>query len=182
MSSTAGRLLIASPLIRDPNFERSVILMIEHNADGALGVVLNNQSDTDVEEMLPAWAKLATAPPLFFFGGPVSPDSVIGLGRIVGGTGEGFHSVVENVGPVDLNENPDELAHKVQEVRVFAGYSGWGPRQLDSELAADAWFVVDADPSDAFITEPTELWSFVLRRQRGPMAWLANYPADPKLN
>lgn len=182
MSSTAGRLLIASPLIGDPNFERSVILMIEHNADGALGVVLNNQSDTNVEEMLPAWADLATTPSVFFFGGPVSPESVIGVGRVVGGPNEAFHPVVGNVGPIDLNQQPDELPHEVQEVRVFAGYSGWGPRQLESELAVDAWFVVDADPGDAFITEPDELWSFVLLRQRWPMAWLANYPVDPKLN
>jgi putative transcriptional regulator len=70
----------------------------------------------------------------------------------------------------------------IDQVRMFAGYSGWGPRQLDSELAADAWFIVDADPLDAFFSEPSNLWSAVLRRQPGPMAWLANYPIDPRMN
>ena len=173
---------MASPLIGDPNFERSVVLMIEHNTDGALGLVLTNPSQTNVEEMLPAWASLAASPSLFFFGGPVSTESVIGLGRVVGGVTEDFQAVVGNVGPVDLNEEPAGLPYVVEDLRVFAGYSGWGPGQLESELAVDAWFVVDADPGDVFITEPDELWSFVLRRQSGPMAWLANYPFDPKLN
>lgn len=179
--STAGRLLVASPLIGDANFERSVVLMLEHNEEGALGVVLNQPSQTSVTEMLPAWAGLCAHPDVFFFGGPVSPDSVIGLGRMTA-TDPAAHLVVGNVTTVDLNQAPDELDVGVDEVRLFAGYSGWSPRQLDAELAMDAWFVVDADPGDVFMIEPDELWSFVLARQPGPMSWLANYPDDPSLN
>lgn len=182
MDPTVGRLLVASPLIGDPNFHRSVVLMIEHTAQGALGVALNNPSETLVADMLPAWKTLASRPAAFFLGGPVSPEAVIGLGRVLGGAEETFHPVVQNVGTVDLNRAPGELDLELEEVRIFSGYSGWGPRQLDSELRADAWFVVDADPHDVFITEPEELWSFVLARQSGPMAWLANYPVNPKLN
>ena len=182
MESTAGRLLVASPLIGDPNFERSVVLMIEHNGEGALGVVLNNPRETAVLEMLPGWGDQATRPAVFFLGGPVSPESVIALGRILGGADTSFLTVLENVGTIDLNREPDDLDLELAEMRVFAGYSGWGPQQLETELRMDAWFVVDADPHDIFMTEPGELWSFVLRRQRGPMAWLANYPIDPKLN
>lgn len=185
MTSTAGRLLIASPLIGDPNFDRSVILMIEHSDEGALGVVLNNPSDTAVAEMLPDWAPLATGPSVFFFGGPVSPESVIGLGRMAPGTApadEGTQFVVGNVTTIDLHLTPDSSAGHIEQVRLFAGYSGWGPGQLDAELALDAWFVVDADDNDVFNTEPGELWSFVFARQPGPMSWLANYPIDPSLN
>lgn len=184
MVDTTGRLLVASPLIGDPNFDRSVILMIEHNAEGALGVVLNNPTRTDVGEMLPAWAPLTARPPVFFLGGPVSPESVICLGQAIGDASadETFHQVVGNLGTIDLNREPDTFPMDLDEVRLFAGYSGWGPSQLESELAMDAWFVVDADPGDALMSSPDELWSFVLARQRGPMAWLANYPIDPSLN
>jgi len=166
----------------DPNFERSVVLMLEHNASGALGLVLNRHSDAEVGEMFPAWAGLAAAPDLFFFGGPVSPESVICLGRAVGETTDDFRAAIGSVGPLDLHLDPPDLGMTIDQVRMFAGYSGWGPRQLESELAADAWFVVDADPLDAFFSEPSNLWSAVLRRQPGPMAWLANYPIDPRMN
>lgn len=182
MNSTAGRLLVASPLLGDPNFERSVVLMLEHDETSALGLVLNNPTHTDVGEMLPQWAPLASRPEKFFLGGPVSPESVICLGASIGGDHETFHHVVGNVGTVDLNLSIDELGLELTHIRVFAGYSGWGPRQLEAELAVDAWFVVDADPHDAFMSDPDELWSMVLRRQKGPMAWLANYPHDPRMN
>ncbi|MFV2038929.1 MAG: YqgE/AlgH family protein [Acidimicrobiales bacterium] len=182
MDSTAGHLLIASPLMGDPNFARSVVLMIEHSADGAIGVVLNSPSRTTVADMLPPWEGLASRPSVFFMGGPVSPEAVLCLGAALGGAAENFRAVIGNVGMIDLNRSPDELDLELEEIRVFAGYSGWGPKQLETELAADAWFVVDADPHDAFMTEPDELWSFVLARQRGPMAWLSNYPIDPRMN
>lgn len=174
--------MVASPLIGDPNFERSVVLMLEHNPSGALGLVLNRPSDTVIDELLPAWVDLASSPDLIFFGGPVSPGSVICLGRALGSTPDDFTPVVGSVGPIDLNRGPDELGMVIDELRIFAGYSGWGPGQLESELSVDAWFVVDADPLDAFFPDPESLWSAVLRRQPGPMAWLANYPVDPRLN
>ncbi len=182
MESTAGKLLVASPLIGDPNFERSVVLMIEHDENGALGIVLNNVSYTPVSEILPQWAPRACAPDVVFIGGPVSPESVIGLGLKLGGSGVSFRPVVANAGTIDLNQDPAHLPFEFEEIRVFAGYSGWGRQQLEAEIRAEAWFVVEADPRDAFMTEPDELWSLVLGRQRGVMAWLANYPYDPSHN
>jgi putative transcriptional regulator len=166
----------------DPNFERSVVLMLEHSPDGALGVVLNRVSAAPVAELLPQWAPLASAPPQFFFGGPVSTQSLIGLARGVGAAAADFQPIVGSAGVIDLHKDPGELGMSIDHVRIFAGYSGWGPLQLEAELATDAWFVLDADPLDAFFAEPDQLWSFVLRRQHGPMAWLANYPVDPRLN
>lgn len=182
MPSTAGRLLVASPLMGDPNFERTIVLMIEHTSEGAIGVVLNSPTETTVGQVLPAWESLASRPGVFFRGGPVDSEAVLCLGATLGGAEDTFHTVVGNVGTIDLNRAPDELDLELEEVRLFAGYSGWGPKQLDMEVASDAWFVVDADPHDAFMTEPDELWSFVLARQSGPMAWLANYPVDPRMN
>ena len=166
----------------DPNFERSVVLMLEHDDESALGLVLTDPTTTAVGEMLPQWASLTTQPDVFFLGGPVSYESVISLGWATGGDLEGFERVVGDVGMIDLHDDPFALGIDLAQIRVFAGYSGWGRAQLDSELAMDAWFVVDAQPNDVFTDKPSELWSTVLGRQRGPLAWLANYPTDPSLN
>lgn len=182
MESVAGRLLVASPLLGDPNFDRSVIMMIEHDPESALGLVLNTPTTTRVSEMLPQWADLVTDPDVFFLGGPVSPESVICLGRRRSGWHGSWHHVVGDVGTVDLHEDPATYPVELAGIRAFAGYSGWGPGQLDGELAQDAWFVVDAQPDDVFAPDPDDLWSRVLGRQRGPMAWLANYPDDPRMN
>jgi putative transcriptional regulator len=182
VKSTAGRLLVASPLMGDPNFERSVVLMLEHDDESALGLVLTDPTTTAVGQMLPQWASLTSEPDVFFLGGPVSYESVISLGWATGGDLQAFGGIVGDVGIIDLNSDPAGLGVELAQIRVFAGYSGWGRSQLESELALDAWFVVDAHPTDVFTDEPHELWSEVLRRQRGPLAWLANYPVDPSLN
>ncbi len=67
-------------------------------------------------------------------------------------------------------------------VRLYAGYSGWGPGQLEHELAQDAWFVVDAEPDDPFLPDGAALWQRILARQGGPLARLALFPVDPSLN
>lgn len=180
---TTGRLLVASPLIGDPNFERTVVLMIEHNPDGALGLVLNRPMHATVEEVLPQWASLALAPGRFHQGGPVAPDSVIALGwRSATEPVEGFTAVVDPLGTVDLHLPADHYDGRVERFRLFAGYSGWGPGQLEGELAAGAWWVLDALPGDAISAEPSDLWSAALARQSGPIAWFAQYPDDPSLN
>ncbi len=166
----------------DQNFERSVVLIIDHSRSGAVGLVLNRATETTTEELLPDWFTHANPIPEIFKGGPVEPNSCLALGRFLGETSNGHHFVFANVGIIDLSSDPKMLPDAVSEVKVFSGYSGWGPMQLDSELAADAWFVVDADPFDVFSSNHHELWSIVLRRQDGPMAWLSNYPKNPKLN
>lgn len=181
MSSTAGRLLVANPLLVDPNFSRTVVLMIEHDDDGALGLVLNRPSGTPVGEIIDQWAPLAAEPDLFFLGGPVSPDSVICLGRLAmpaaPATGR---RVVGEIATVDLDEDP--LVAGFAEVRLFAGYAGWGPGQLDSELGASGWLVVDARPADALDPDPTTMWRRVIARQPGTTAWLATFPEDLAVN
>ena len=188
-----GRLLVATPNLGDPNFERTVVLILEHGEDGALGVVLNRPSDLHLAEPLPDWARAAAHPPVVFIGGPVAPSAAVCLARLgVDGGARGWQPLLGPTGPLsgmprpvgtlDLDSDPDEAIPRLEEIRVFAGYAGWGPGQLEGEIAAGGWFVVDADAADPLSPAPEELWSAVLRRQRGSLAFFASYPPDPIMN
>jgi putative transcriptional regulator len=180
-----GRLLVATPNLGDPNFERTVVLMLEHGEEGALGVVLNRPSELDVAEPLPEWASAAAHPSVVFIGGPVAPSAAVCLARLGRhGGAQGWQPLLAGtpVGTLDLDADPDEAIPRLEEIRIFAGYAGWGPGQLEREIADGGWFVVDADPADPLSPAPEQLWSAVLRRQPGTLALFAAYPADPTLN
>jgi putative transcriptional regulator len=185
----AGRLLVATPVLGDPNFRRTVVLVVEHESDqGTLGVVLNRPTEIPVGQVLQPWTDLATSPPVVFTGGPVAPNSALAL-ALVPGTDEpvGWHPLdgapaVARLGLVDLDAPPGLLAPAVASLRVYAGYAGWGAGQLQAEIEEGAWYVVAAEPADAFCAEPGRLWSAVLRRQGGELAYVATYPDDPGLN
>jgi len=181
-----GRLLVASPQLGDPNFERSVVLMLDHGADGALGVVLNRPTGLPVDEILEAWSDLALAAPpaVVFRGGPVSPDAVIGLARTEAEepAGPQWRFVLAGIGTVDLAVVPADQPVAVAGVRMFAGYAGWSPDQLEDELAEGAWIVLEAAAADIFTTDAGRLWHDVLQRQGGKLALLASYPPHPSVN
>jgi putative transcriptional regulator len=181
----AGRLLVANPLLPDPNFDRTVVLLIAHGEEGALGLVLNRPSKLEVAEPLPQWSHLAAEPPVLFVGGPVQHSAVICLARLrqVEGPGEkAIRPVTRGIATLDLDSDPAEAAGRVEVVRLFAGYAGWGAGQLEREMEAGAWWVVVARPGDAFSTDPTDLWKAVLRRQRSSLRFAAYFPDDPRLN
>jgi putative transcriptional regulator len=184
--SLKGRLLIASPALADSNFDHTVVLMLEHSDDVALGLVLNRPSDAPLDEFLPAWGAAAADPSVVFLGGPVSPDSAIGLGLTATPDGDdlvvGWIRVLGRLGTVDLGRDPTEVRPHVEMLRVYAGYAGWAAGQLESELQAGGWFVADAELDDSLTAEPQLLWRNVLRRQRGSLSWLANFPLDPATN
>jgi putative transcriptional regulator len=174
MEPLVGKLLIASPTLGD-YFERAVVLVLAHGDEGAMGVVLNRPSELDVADAVPVLADLVGDDDLVYLGGPVSPRSVVALGE--------FHDpelatrpVVGAVGVVD----PEQVDGSIGRVRVFAGYAGWGPRQLEAELDEEAWFVAPAEPDDPFGDD--DLWPVALRRKGGEFALLARMPADPSLN
>jgi len=174
--------MVASPAMLDPNFHRTVVLLIEHGEEGALGVVLNRATEMPVGEPLPAWHDHAAAPAVVFVGGPVQRSSAICLGRTTDPEGSvGFGPVFDGVGTVDLNEAPDDVPG-VATVRVFAGHAGWGPLQLEDELDEGAWVVCDAWPGDVFDPEPDLLWDRVVERQPGVVPLLTRFPPDPDLN
>ena len=184
MSPFKGRLLIASPALRDPNFDRTIVLMLHHDEDGAVGLVLNHPSQMAVAEALPQWEGAAAAPPVLFFGGPVDPSSAICLARMRPGPDpvEGWLPVIGRIGTLDLTRDPAETAGRLEDLRVFSGYSGWGPGQLEGELEGGAWLVVEPVHDDPFTTDPAGLWRAVLRRQPGRLAWLAQFPDDVHAN
>lgn len=180
-ASLRGRLLVATPDLGDPNFDRSVVLLLEHTPEGAVGVVLNRPSETPLDEAgteWDGWDELASDPPVVFVGGPVARTAVICLARLGEGGAEGFQPVLGDVGIADLTRPP----RGIDAVRVFAGYAGWGDGQLESEVAAGAWFVLDAVPDDALTSDPDDLWREVLRRQGGRLSLFAACPPDPSLN
>jgi putative transcriptional regulator len=178
-----GRLLVATPLLDDPNFHHAVIWLLEHGEDGALGVVLNRPSELPVAEPLPGWADLTGGLPVLFVGGPVAVGSVIGLARMAETAPEGvWEPVTGSVGVLDLGADPGIVGPSVGTLRCFAGYAGWSPGQLEDELAEGAWFVVDADPADPFTDDPDRLWRSVLARQPNELARIALVPDDPTLN
>lgn len=182
LPSTKGRLLVAAPPLTDPNFDRSVLFMLEHNEGGALGLMLNRSSN-DLKIELDSWVDLLTPPQAFFSGGPVETHALIALGMIPGKTPDGQTFVsVDCVAPIDLDSDPALLDPRPSLLRIFHGYAGWGPQQLDAELEGGAWLVLNALVSDVFTQTPEDLWESVLRRQKGEASWLADCPSDPTLN
>jgi putative transcriptional regulator len=183
-ASLKGHLLVAAPMLVDENFYRTVVLVLEHNAEGAAGLILNRPSQTPLGGPLEAWAPLAAAPGVVFAGGPVQPEAAVCIATPSASSGpvEGFNPLTERLGVVDLGRPPGEIAAGVHRIRVFAGYSGWGEGQLEHELEEGAWFVVDADAQDALSPVPERLWRFVLRRQGGKLAMVANFPPHPSMN
>lgn len=184
-----GRLVVATPDLEDPNFEHTVVLLLEHGPGGALGVVLNRPSPLPVSEAMasgpgegPAtsWSLLATAPDVVFVGGPVQPNAVIALARS-GAVADParWEAVYDDVGVINLGDGPVPEVGDLKRLRVFAGYAGWGPDQLETEIEAGSWFVVEALPEDGFSPTPEELWREVLVRQGGLFTTVT---ADPSLN
>ena len=179
MESLKGHLLLANGNLFDPNFRRTVVLLAEHNDEGAMGVVLNRPSEILVAEAVPPLAEVVGSDEPLYIGGPVQPSDVLVMATFadpaspdVLADGVGFLS-----GEIDESSFAD-----VKDVRVFAGYSGWGTGQLEFEMTEDSWITEPALEGDAFTEDPEGLWSAVLRRKGGQYALLATMPYDPQLN
>jgi putative transcriptional regulator len=181
VESLRGQLLIATPVIVDPNFRRTVVLVAEHTEDGAMGLVLNRPSETLVSEAVPPLQELVGDGEPVYVGGPVEPSAVVVLAEF-DDPEEAGSIVVGNVGFVVAD--PDEVAvstPSLQRSRVYAGYAGWSAQQLEDELEEEAWFLEPALPEDAF-ADPEALWSDVLRRKGGEYSVIAMMPDDPSVN
>ncbi len=184
MDPAPGRLLIASPTLVDPNFARTIVLLLDTGDDGALGVVLNRPTTVAVHEVLDGWDSVVAGPDVLFSGGPVETDSALAVGAV--GTDDtdpvGWRRVFDSTGLVDLDTPIELMAAAVSSMRIFAGYAGWTAGQLEDEIADGSWYVVAAEPGDPFRGEVGGLWAEVLRRQGGALAMLATMPAEPELN
>lgn len=182
-TSTSGRLLVSSPSMSDGNFDRTVVFMLEHSPEGALGVVLNRPTPVGVGEAVPQWEHLTLEPGVVFLGGPVAPGSVLALARAAARSETAtFTPVLGRVGVLDISGEPQDLDTRIEGLRLFTGYSGWGAGQLEHELAGGAWFVVDAEPDDPLTPRPDTLWTDVLNRQDGREAMVSQDPRRHWLN
>jgi putative transcriptional regulator len=181
MDSTRGQLLVAGPTLADPNFWRTVVLIIEHNEEGALGLVLNRPSETTAGEAVPELEPVVELDEPLFVGGPVQPSSVIVLGQFEDASDAALIAF-EDVGVLGAGGETDQLGAGVRAGRAFVGHSGWGPGQLDSELERGDWILEPARREDAFSAEPRELWEEVLTRKGGSYALIARMPPDPSVN
>lgn len=180
--SYAGQLLVATPLIGDPHFERSVVMLLTHGDDGAFGVIVNRPTDSGVEEVAPEWRAHVTAPAVVFLGGPVAANVITGIGRPVDESVPGYAPLAGGVGSVDLGAAPDHDRTRWAGLRLFAGSAGWAEGQLEDEIREGAWWVLPAAPDDVLTSDPSTLWARVLRRQRPPTSWFANCPLDVSSN
>lgn len=180
-----GRLLVATPALVDPNFAHTVVLLLDHDTDGTLGVVLNRPSPISVSAVLPDWSSSVDPPEVLFEGGPVSTDAALAVACVpqIGASEPiGFRRLFGLTGIIDLDTPPEVLAPAMTRLRIFAGYAGWGSGQLEEEIAEGSWYVVDSSTHDIFHADPSRLWSSVLRRQPGELAWVSTKPTDPTLN
>jgi putative transcriptional regulator len=184
LAPAAHRLLVAAPSLGDPNFFRTVVFLIEHDDTGTVGVIINRPSHTPVGQILPDWQDVMSEPAVVFNGGPVQRDGALGLGRLAGSAdaGPGLRAVSGGLALVDLDGAADEVAVRAQSLRVFAGHSGWLVGQLEVEILAGGWFVIQGGLDDVFSESPGTLWRRVLRRQPAPLSLLSTYPVDVGLN
>ena len=180
----AGMLLVATPALLDPNFAGAVVLLLDTDGDGALGVVLNRPSGVRVGDVLEGWSEVVTEPDVLFQGGPVGADGALAVAllRNVDDVPVGFRVVEGRLGLVDLDTPVELLTGSLSALRIFAGYAGWGAAQLAGEIEEGSWYVVPAEAGDVFRGDTDDLWREVLRRQPGELAWHSTRPIDPELN
>ena len=179
MESARGQLLIAGPTLLDPNFWRSVVLVVEHTDEGALGLVLNRPSETVVGDAVPELEEVIDSDELLYIGGPVQPAAVVVVARFEDPS-DSLLIAFDDVGVLGSTEAPETAG--VVEARAFVGHAGWGARQLDSELERGDWILEPARHNDVFTDSPRDLWSSVLTRKGGSYALVARMPPDPSWN
>ncbi|MGI9586306.1 MAG: YqgE/AlgH family protein [Acidimicrobiia bacterium] len=177
MTFVEGRLAVATPIIASPPFARAVVLILEHDDSGAIGLILNAATDLKVVDHLPELEQQVSEPATVFLGGPVTTEVAVVLAR--SSTAEFLQpSGVKGVGIVDILNLPDT----VDAMRVFAGYSGWEAQQLESEIEEGAWWIIDPTSDDLFHSNTEGMWERTVRRAPGTIPFHERYPADIGLN
>ena len=184
MQLASGMLLVATPALQDPNFSDTVVLLLDVNPEGALGVVLNRPSHIPVADVLESWRDTVAEPEVLFRGGPVGTDGALGVAQLRDpqDVPVGWRPVAGLLGMVDLDTPTELVDGSLSAMRVFAGYAGWGAEQLEGEVEEGSWYVVTGEASDAFRGDTSGLWRDVMRRQPGMLAWHVNRPVDPDMN
>jgi putative transcriptional regulator len=180
--SLRGKLILASPTLIDPNFARTVVLIAEHTDEGAMGLVLNRPADSTVSDAVPDLAWLTDDDAQVYVGGPVAETAVIVLAEFERPEMAGA-LIDDELGFIGTDaDDPEALEGAIRRARVYAGHAGWGPGQLEEELAEEAWIVEPPRREEVFAEDADGLWAAVLRRKGREYALLATMPLDPSLN
>jgi putative transcriptional regulator len=177
-----GRLLISEPFLPDPNFERTVVLLCDHNEDGSFGFVLNKPSTLKVTEVI---EDIQNLDDIVYIGGPVQQDTLHFIHRKAD-----IDKAVEVISGINWGGTLESLILEVDvkrisnaDIRFFLGYSGWAPGQLESELEQDSWIVCDyVNDQLLFETDPSLMWKKALENMGGRFSVYSKYPTDPRLN
>ena len=177
-----GMLLVAAPGMLSDEFNRSVVLIIEHNEHLTFGVNLASRSDLAVFNVMPDWLPAVAKPQALYIGGPLNQQSVVGLAMTKAGVdmeeAPQFNRLANRLAHVDLRADPGDIAELVEGMRLFAGYAEWAPGQLDGEIERGDWYVTPALPTDVIVPGRTDLWGDVMRRQQPPLPLFSTFPAD----
>ena len=180
MESLRGSLLISSGGLYDPNFRHTVILVGEHNSDGAVGVVLNRALDLTVEQVFAPLGALVPPGERLYQGGPVQPEVPVLLAEVANPELADL-LVFDSIGFL-VGDIPADISSRIVKARVFAGYSGWGSGQLEEEMAVGSWIIEPPQVDDVFTESPERLWSSVLQRKGPEYVRLSRMPYDPSVN
>jgi len=181
MSAGKGKLLIAEPFLGDPNFERSVVLLCEHNEQGSFGLVLNQRTNLHLDDVV---ENIYGELPLYL-GGPVEQNTLHFIHRLGSqidksvhiGNGIYWSGDFENIKTLI---NIGKIAES--DIRLFVGYSGWSAGQLEEEMKRNSWIITETDAHFIFDTPTDQFWRAVLKQMGGEYKVLSNYPTDPRLN
>lgn len=180
----AGELLISTAAVTEGVFARSVIYLLDCDEDGCLGVVVNQPAVIDLSDVLPHWVPLTTPPQVLFSGGPVSPNGAVCVARVQhpGEEPPGWRRVDGAIGLLHLDTPVELVDGAFCDLRIFAGYAGWSPGQLEGEIVRGDWIRARAHEEDVFGSDPASLWRRVLRRQNGEAALLSTMPRHAEVN
>lgn len=180
----AGELLVAPAGMGEGYWEQCVILLLDCDDSGSLGVLLNRLAETDLDDVLPQWRDQVCPPQVLFEGGPISPNGAVCVAKLAHPAEEppGWRRVCGDLGLLHLDTPVEIIAQTYSDLRIFAGYAGWDAGQLESELVRGDWHRVPCRDEDVFGTDPEGLWRRVLRRQGGELAWFSTWVEDPQMN
>ncbi|NND71130.1 MAG: YqgE/AlgH family protein [Rhodothermales bacterium] len=178
----AGVLLVAPPVMADPNFRRSVVLLCDHDDEGSFGLILNRPlkvEEVELSQQLDGYMNGLS------FGGPVQPNTLHFIHQLGDYIEDGEHITDSMFWGGDFDHLKRVAATRPlqrADLKFFLGYSGWSEGQLEAEAADGAWIIAPSSAEIVFEVAPEKMWSTVLRRLGGEYAWIANFPADPRLN
>lgn len=177
-----GSILVSEPFSEELYFKRSVILLTEHNTKGTTGFILNKATEVNIDDAVDEFPPFES--PLYF-GGPINTDDLFYI-HTIGLKLPGAKKIVDGIywgGDYSmLCQMIIERKVKSNMIRFYAGYSGWDPNQLDSEIEERSWMTTAFNQKFTFYDEPKSLWSQVLRSMGNEYAFMANFPEDPTLN